>query len=53
MDSSKPRQDSVLNNSIDSEMPWLDKLTVGQVLRETALQFPTQDAFVFCNWEYA
>ncbi len=49
MDSSKPRQVSGLNNPIDSEMPWLDKLTVGQVLRETASKFPTQEAFVFCQ----
>ena len=29
--------------------PWVDGLTIGQALRETARRFPQRDAFVFCN----
>jgi fatty-acyl-CoA synthase len=29
--------------------PWVDGLTIGQVLRETARRYPQVDAFVFCN----
>uniref|UniRef100_A0A7C4QXA2 AMP-binding protein n=1 Tax=Schlesneria paludicola TaxID=360056 RepID=A0A7C4QXA2_9PLAN len=29
--------------------PWVDGLTIGQVLRETARRFPHADAFVFCQ----
>jgi fatty-acyl-CoA synthase len=29
--------------------PWVDGLTIGQVLRETARRHPQQDAFVFCS----
>ncbi|QDS89617.1 Long-chain-fatty-acid--CoA ligase [Rosistilla ulvae] len=29
--------------------PWVDGLTIGQVLRETARQYPDADAFVFCG----
>lgn len=29
--------------------PWVDGLTIGQVLRETARQYPDRDAFVFCD----
>ena len=29
--------------------PWVDGLTIGQVLRETARRHPQVDAFVFCN----
>ncbi len=29
--------------------PWVDGLTIGQVLRETAKKFPQQDAVVFCS----
>ena len=32
--------------------PWIDGLTIGQVLRETAKKFPTQDAVVFCGLGY-
>jgi fatty-acyl-CoA synthase len=30
-------------------VPWVDGLTIGQALRETAQRFPQRDAFVFCN----
>ncbi len=33
----------------DDAVPWVDGLTIGQVLRETARRFPQRDAFVFCN----
>ena len=29
--------------------PWVDGLTIGQALRETARRHPQRDAFVFCN----
>ncbi|MDA1014027.1 MAG: AMP-binding protein [Planctomycetota bacterium] len=29
--------------------PWVDGLTIGAALRETARRHPTRDAFVFCN----
>ena len=29
------------------EFPWLDGLTIGQVLAETALKFPMREALVF------
>jgi fatty-acyl-CoA synthase len=29
--------------------PWVDGLTIGQTLRETARRYPQQDAVVFCN----
>jgi fatty-acyl-CoA synthase len=31
------------------DSPWLEQLTIGQVLRETAKRFPEQDAIVFCS----
>ena len=34
------------------DVPWLDQLTIGQVLRETATRFPQQDAIVFCAADY-
>lgn len=33
----------------DQAMPWVDGLTIGQVLSETAQRYPGHDAFVFCN----
>ena len=33
----------------ESEMAWVDGLTIGQVLRETARKFPANDALVFPN----
>src|SRR3954462_7505802 len=33
----------------DEAVPWVDGLTIGQALRETAGRFPHHDAFVFCN----
>ncbi len=36
----------------ETTVPWLTSLTIGEVLRETAARFPTQDAVVFpgLNW---
>ena len=36
----------------DSEEPWIDGLTIGEVLRETAKKYPAEDAVVFCNSSY-
>jgi fatty-acyl-CoA synthase len=33
----------------DSAAPWVDGLTIGQVLRQTARRNPQSDALVFCN----
>ena len=33
----------------DQAAPWVDGLTIGQVLRETAQRYPQYDAIVFCN----
>src|SRR5688572_18971048 len=33
----------------ESTAPWVDGLTIGQVLRETARRYPQQDAYVFCH----
>ncbi len=33
----------------DQAAPWVDGLTIGQVLRETAQRYPQHDAIVFCN----
>src|SRR3954462_9618647 len=30
-------------------VPWVEGLTIGQALRETARRFPQSDACVFCN----
>ncbi len=35
-----------------NDTPWVDGLTIGQVLRETARRFPQQDAVVFCDDGY-
>ena len=34
---------------LEDEKPWVEGLTIGQVLRETAKRFPHQDAVVFCS----
>ena len=36
----------------ETTTPWLESLTIGQVLRETARKIPNHDAAVFCslNW---
>lgn len=36
----------------DTEAPWIDGLTIGEVLRETAKKYPVQDAVVFCSSGY-
>ena len=33
----------------ESAPPWVDGLTIGQVLRETARRYPQHDACVFCH----
>ena len=33
----------------EQAVPWVDGLTIGQVLRETARRHPQKDAFVFCD----
>jgi len=35
-----------------SKSVWVDGLTIGQVLRQTALRYPDQDALVFTNLGY-
>jgi fatty-acyl-CoA synthase len=35
--------------SDNSAKPWVDGLTIGQALRETARRYPLRDALVFCN----
>ena len=37
------------NTDSDTEKPWVNGLTIGQVLRETAKTYPSQDAVVFCD----
>lgn len=32
-----------------ADLPWVDGLTIGQVLRETARRHPQNEAFVFCQ----
>ncbi len=45
------------NKDLSTDRPWVDGLTIGQVLRETAKKFPLQDAVVFCDhgtrWSWA
>src|SRR4051812_41073456 len=33
----------------DGSRPWVDGLTIGDVLRETARRYPANDAVIFCN----
>lgn len=37
-------------NASAEETPWVEGLTIGQVLRETARRFPENEAFVFCQF---
>ncbi|HQZ67944.1 MAG TPA: AMP-binding protein [Planctomycetaceae bacterium] len=41
----------MLSSGLQDEQaaPWVDGLTIGQVLRETARRYPKNDAFVFCE----
>ncbi|MCA9011509.1 MAG: AMP-binding protein [Planctomycetaceae bacterium] len=46
--------DKIANNLAQSAVseaatPWLDTLTIGEVLRQTAIRFREQDAVVFCS----
>lgn len=43
-----PDHDSDMPSS-EAHPPWLESLTIGQVLRKTAEKFPDQDAVVFCS----
>ncbi len=36
-------------NQSKTSTPWVDGLTIGQVLKETSLRHPQNDAFVFCD----
>src|SRR5947208_14815271 len=40
---------ATVHASSNEVTPWVDGLTIGQVLRETAGRHPQGDAFVFCN----
>ncbi|MEQ1828541.1 MAG: AMP-binding protein [Pirellula sp.] len=42
----KTRTDEAVD---EQSTPWLNELSIGQVLRETACKFPNQDAVVFCG----
>src|SRR5262245_3802376 len=37
--------------AVDSA-PWVDVLTIGEVLRQTAHRFPTRDALVFPQFQF-
>src|SRR4051812_32522518 len=37
------------SDSAERVTPWVDGLTIGQALRETARRYPQADALVFCN----
>jgi len=37
------------NSQREVAPPWVDGLTIGQTLRETARRYPDGDAFVFCD----
>ena len=39
---------TTINVPHDRSAPWVDGLTIGQALRETARRHPQGDAFVFC-----
>ena len=41
-----------MTSNSNTDKPWVDGLTIGQVLRETARQFPFQDAVVFCGKDH-
>jgi fatty-acyl-CoA synthase len=38
-----------VNSPRDQALPWVDGLTIGQALRETARRHAQRDAFVFCE----
>ncbi len=40
---------TTVNPHNDQAAPWVDGLTIGQALRETARRHPQRDALVFCN----
>jgi fatty-acyl-CoA synthase len=40
---------AAVNSSIESATPWVDGLTIGQSLRQTARRHPQSDAFIFCD----
>jgi len=40
-------QNQASDRSTEGQTPWVEGLTIGQVLRETARRFPNSDAFVF------
>ena len=40
---------SIFDEQSKQRKPWVDGLTIGQALRETARSHPHRDAFVFCN----
>ncbi len=40
---------TTVNLPHDRSAPWVDGLTIGQALRETARRHPQGDAFVFCD----
>ena len=41
-----------MTSNSNTEQPWVDGLTIGEVLRETAKKVPSQDAVVFCSKGY-
>jgi fatty-acyl-CoA synthase len=40
---------ATIEAAIDQKVPWVDGLTIGQVLRATATRHANRDAFVFCG----
>jgi fatty-acyl-CoA synthase len=47
---SAPDAPATPQTAVDESAPaWVDGLTIGQVLRETARRYPRQDAYVFCH----
>ena len=44
-----PSPDAVHRAVDESTLPWVDGLTIGAVLRETARRHPHDDAYVFCH----
>ena len=52
MNDDRKTVDDVDASRIGGDVPWLDRLTIGQVLRETASRFPLQDAIVFSSADY-
>ncbi|MCA9182467.1 MAG: AMP-binding protein, partial [Planctomycetales bacterium] len=52
MNDDKTTTDAADSSNGPVDMPWLDRLTIGQVLRETARRLPQQDAVVFSSADY-